>query len=113
VRQEFVTKYAGDRASTPSLRFSFLIHSPAVGDYQYRLFVVSYGIGFYPVRLHIDDAIVRELQGDPKQEIRVDDESAFLDILSRILKSKRIRQVVRAIFSQALEASDTIPRTSE
>ena len=99
----------GQNVSGMTFWFAFLIHSPALGDYQYRLFEVSYGVEFYPVRLHIDEAIVRELQVDPEQEIVVDDEAAFVDILSRILKSQRTRQVIQAILLQTLEVSDSNP----
>jgi len=110
---EVALGYGSYRGPTTPFRYLFLIHSPALGDYRYRLFEISYDVGFYPVSFQLDEDIVREWQMDPKQGIVADDESAFVDILSRVLKSKRTRQVIQAILSQALESSDTGSRRSE
>ncbi len=113
LRKEITSDSGGGRGPAAPFRYQFLIHSPALGDYRYRLFEVSFGIESYPVGFHLDEAIVRELQIDPKSGIVADEESEFVDLLSRVLKSQRTRQVIQAILSQAREASHASSRRSE
>ena len=109
----FASRLKEKSPRTAPFRYFFLIHSPVLGEYRYRLFEISFGIEFYPVIFQLDEDIVRELRIDPKEGIIAKDESEFVDMLSRILKSKRTRQVIRAILSQTMEASDSSSSCSE
>jgi hypothetical protein len=87
--------------------YNFIITSPALGNYTYRLFVVSYDIGIYPVEFMVDRAIAQEILGDQaderNQRLIASDEQEFIEILSRILNSEKTRQVIRAILSHATD----------
>ncbi len=111
-RRESIAAVVDFPVSKTPFNYAFLIHSPALGDYRYRLFDVSFGIGYYPLGLRIDEGILQELQIDPKEEIIVDDEPKFEDLLSRILKSRRTRQVIHSILYHSLESPDSVTRRS-
>ncbi len=90
--------------------YNFLITSPALGNYTYRLFMVSYDIGFYPVEFIVDDDIARELgvvppefSYGPPQELVASREDEFIRILSRVLGSEKTRRVIGAILSHAMD----------
>jgi hypothetical protein len=112
VRRSVLESMGRDDSTTP-FRYAFFLHSPALGGYQYRLFEVSYGIRFYPIRFKLDEEISQELGVDPDKGITADDESAFVEILSGILRSKKTRQVIQAILSQALDAEESRSKRSK
>jgi hypothetical protein len=92
--------------------YSFFIASPALGNYSYRLFTISYDVDFYPVEFKVDDAIAREIgvaqHGMPiglQEGLIAWQEEEFIRILSLILGSGKTRQVIRAILSHSTDQS--------
>jgi hypothetical protein len=68
----------------------FDLYSPALGEYTYRLFQVTYPPQFFPVTLTAGD-------GSQKAE----DLDQFRALLQSVLRSSRTKQVVEAIMAQA------------
>ena len=82
---------------------AFMLYAPALGDYTYRLFDISFGVDLYPARFIVDDEIGEEMGMNAASTIVARDESEFIEILSRILGSRKTRKVIQAIYSQSLE----------
>jgi hypothetical protein len=79
-------------ASAPDGSFwvGFDLYSPALGEYTYRLFEVTYPLQLTPITLTI---------GNQFEEARNLDE--FREMLETTLHSPRTKQVVEAIMAQA------------
>jgi hypothetical protein len=80
-------------ASTPDGSFwvGFDLYSPALGEYSYRLFEVTYPPEFFPVTL-VDGSGNRAT---------ADTQEDFKALLVSVLRSARTKQVVEAIMAQA------------
>src|SRR5262245_9187832 len=80
-------------ASTPDGSFwvGFDLYSPALGEYTYRLFQVTYPPEFFPVTLDAGDGAPRLAQNLTE----------FEHFLESLLRSPRTKQVVEAIMAQA------------
>jgi hypothetical protein len=79
-------------ASAPDGSFwvGFDLYSPALGEYTYRLFAVTYPPQFFPVTLSF-------AEGDQTAETL----DQFKTLLESVLHSPRTKQVVEAIMAQA------------
>jgi hypothetical protein len=79
-------------ASAPDGSFwvGFDLYSPALGEYTYHLFEVTYPPQFFPVRLTWGD------QSQTAQNLE-----QFRGLLEAVLRSPQTRQVVEAIMAQA------------
>lgn len=79
-------------ASMPDGSFwiGFDLHSPALGEYLYRLFEVSYPVKLYPIT-------VRTEEGTQTAQTK----EQFAPILESVLRSPRTKEVVEAIMAQA------------
>jgi hypothetical protein len=79
-------------ASTPDGNFwvGFDLYSPALGEYRYRLFEVTYPPQFSPITL-------TDADGDHSVQTL----SEFESLLGKVFHSTRTRQVVEAIMAQA------------
>jgi hypothetical protein len=82
-----------------------MLYAPALGNYTYRLFDVSFDVDLYPARFTVDEAIAQEMGVDPQQPIVARDEDEFEKILSQILASQKTRKVIQAIYSQSSDLS--------
>lgn len=89
-------------ASTPDGSFwvGFDLFSPALGEYAYRLFDVTYPPQFFPVTLNAAGRVVK-----------AQDKEQFKTLLEKVLRSPETKQIVEAIMAQAtalgpLEASE-------
>ncbi len=80
-------------ASAPDGSFwvGFDLYSPALGEYTYHLFEVTYPPEFFPVRLTAADDV---------QTAQTPDQ--FKTLLESVLRSPRTKQVVEAIMAQAV-----------
>ena len=95
--------YAGRNRVLGDLSYVFLIYAPALGDYTYMLFAISHDIHLYPVRFLVDEAIANEMGLQQPEKVAIaNSEQEFVTILSRILKSQKMRQIVNVIRSQSL-----------
>jgi hypothetical protein len=79
-------------ASTPDGSFwvGFDLYSPALGEYAYRLFEVTYPLEFFPITLTAGDTV------DTAQTL-----DQFRTHLESVLRSPRTKQIVEAIMAQA------------
>ncbi len=79
-------------ASAPDGSFwvGFDLYSPALGEYAYRLFEVTYPPKLFPVAL-TDDGVTRMASNLDQ----------FRSLLESVLRSPRTKQVVEAIMAQA------------
>ena len=79
-------------ASAPDGSFwvGFDLYSPALGEYTYRLFEVTYPPQFFPVTLSDADGVKTAQTLDQ-----------FQGVLESVLRSPRTKQVVEAIMAQA------------
>lgn len=79
-------------ASAPDGSFwvGFDLYSPALGEYTFRLFEVTYPLQFFPVTLTAADG--------PQKAQTLDE---FKTLLESVLRSSRTKQVVEAIMAQA------------
>src|SRR5262245_3344939 len=77
-------------AVTPDKRFwvGFDLFSPALGEYSYRLFEVTYPPEFYPLTF-----------SGPNGDGVANDPEHFRGYLEAVLQSPRVRQVVEAIMA--------------
>lgn len=86
-------------ASAPDGSFwvGFDLYSPALGEYSYRLFEVTYPLQFFPVTI---------TAANGSQTAQTPDQ--FRALLESVLRSARTKQVVEAIMAQAtaLKAED-------
>ena len=102
---------SSQEAEEPRITQRFNIKAPALGNYRYNLFSISHGIDVYPLAMSVENSIVSELfnsnliSGSHNPRI-IRSEEEFLDILNKILKSKRTKQVVHALLAQCLESSE-------
>jgi hypothetical protein len=86
--------------------YAFLLVAPALDNYRYRLFSIAYGLEQYPVQFEVDKSIGNEFQRDPKFKLLAANEDEFVEILGKVLASKKTRQVVQAILTESLALSD-------
>jgi hypothetical protein len=79
-------------ASTPDGSFwvGFDLYSPALGEYSYRLFEVTYPPEFFPITLTAADG--------PKTAQGL---AEFKNLLETVIRSARTKQVIEAIMAQA------------
>jgi hypothetical protein len=78
-------------ASAPDGSFwvGFDLYSPALGEYTYHLFEVTYPPEFFPITLTADNSLtVKTLE-------------QFKNVLESVLRSPRTKQIVEAIMAQA------------
>lgn len=94
-----VQNVLGEKASEKDNQFVYELYitSEKTPKYKYRAFIMHYGIALYPVRIIMEGEIAEELELNT--EIEVTSESEFLEILGRILGSKRISFVVEKLLS--------------
>lgn len=84
--------------------YEFFIVAKLVNNYHYGLFYISHGFDLYPVTFHVSDDIYEELGFRGKNDgIAVDGEEYFKEILGKILRSRKTRQVIQAILAQVEE----------
>ena len=79
-------------ASAPDGSFwvGFDLYSPALGEYTYRLFEVTYPPQLVPI------TVTYEGQSETVQSLQ-----AFRTVLESVLRSRRTKEVVEAIMAQA------------
>jgi len=84
---------------------TFWIASPALNDYQYRLFDISHTIELYPVTFDLGeklgaDVIPTIARFVSKGAIIARNEEEFVEILKAIFTSKRSRDIIQALLAQ-------------
>lgn len=101
--------------------YAFLIVAPALDNYRYKLFTISYGINLYPVTINVDKDIQAEIPPtaeerreivksgrvftDLREEIGIkrklvaESEDEFVEILKKIFSAKKTKRVIGALLS--------------
>lgn len=95
--------------SDSEFTYEFFITSKYMPNFMYRVFFVRYGIAVYPLRLVLDETIA--IQINENCDILIDNEDSFINILSRILNSEKIKQVIGNLYHinvKLLESAEDI-----
>lgn len=92
-------------------RYVFYILGPALANYRYKLFEISYGIELYPVTIVLALALARETHSTPKlspdlgmrgmARLYANSAEELLVLLREIFGAERTRRVIGAILSQS------------
>jgi hypothetical protein len=72
--------------------YYFELVAPALDNYRYRLFGISHGVEFYPVRIEFE-----EFDGY-RDAIS---ESEFMDELAKIFSSERTKRIISSLIAQS------------
>lgn len=97
-------------ADSEKFYYSFFLHSPALG-YKFKLFSISYSVGFYPVCFYsTDEEINMTLRrfsmgqplGVPDDVVMIEalSEDSFIEVLRRIFQSERSKNIIKSIIAQ-------------
>jgi hypothetical protein len=89
---------------TDPFHYGFYLQGPALDNYTYRLFDLSFGVDRYPARFMVDDEIANELNANPNEGLVAGNEEEFLQALATVLGSQKTRKVIHAILSQSVDA---------
>lgn len=80
--------------------YAFLIVAPALDNYRYKLFTISYNINIYPVTISVDGEIRAEINPvDPEGKLTAESEDDFVEILKKIFSAKKTKRVIGALLS--------------
>lgn len=108
---------------TQGFIYHFYLVAPALNNYYYRLFSVIHDISLYPVNIYLGEDLGQELQAEVDKStpldlvssalsasglakietrylLRAATEIEFIEHLSKILQSKKTRQVISALLAQ-------------
>jgi hypothetical protein len=83
--------------------YAFNLVAPALDNYTYRLFTVSFSVDLYPATFSLDDDIDQELGRNDIDGLVAADAADFISHLSRIPGSQKTRKVINAILSQSTD----------
>ena len=113
----FITSYAQGSVAYPKgsgvFAFSFSLRAPALHGYTFRMFGMWYDASLYPVRISLDRDIAAEVQNSfqvhrerlaPDYEehlIVAESEEHYLEFLTAVFSSNKVRRVIGAILSQS------------
>lgn len=85
--------------------YDFYIVAPALGNYRYKLFTISYSVDLYPVIIEIEKNIVYGMlenrRGGLINPMKVDSEDMFLEILKEIFGSSKTKRVISTLLAQS------------
>jgi hypothetical protein len=80
---------------------NFYLVAPALDNYRYKLFDIAHPVDLYPVDFHLDEDIQEELLSqNGKGTLSAQTEDEFIDILGKILNSRKAKHVVHALLAQ-------------
>jgi len=82
-----------------SLSFDFYITAPALGNYRYLLFRISYGFDVYPATIFIDGDLREELQAESGKLV-VNSEKELEQCLAKVFSASKTKKVISVLFSQ-------------
>jgi len=80
---------------------NFNIIAPALGAYSYRLFSITHSIELYPLEVHLDGTVATEIGLENDDFISIKNEADFLEMLAKILKAERTKQIIRTLVAQS------------
>jgi len=75
--------------------------APALGDYRYQLLSIFNNIDLYPVAFRVDKHVQNEIApGNSDYLIMAESQDDFLEMLGKILKSKRTQRIIKGMLAQ-------------
>jgi len=91
----------GDLGNTPEihLTYEFFLTSPTTPNYKFRIMIFSYVTGQYPVEILLSEDIAIDI--GENMRFSCSTEERFNVILSRIVNSTKVRQVIKALNEMA------------
>ncbi len=88
-----------------ALNFGFYIEAPSLGDYSFRLFMISHEPDPYPVSYHLDEDLRAEIDA-PKSgypaTVKANTEEEFINILAEVLQAKKTQRIISSLISQSI-----------
>lgn len=98
--QAEVVRYEPGIGESEKFKHGFLIKAETLDNYRYRLFTIKHGITLYPVYISLDKDIQQEVASTlVAEDVAVKCESELVDILGKILKAKKTKQVIRSLLA--------------
>ena len=101
------------RQEAEPFNYGFYLQAPALDNYTYHLFTLSFGVEAYPAHFLVDDDIAKEMSVDQTEGIVVNDEKQFERVLSEVLASQKTRKVISAIWTQSVDLGANTEDASE
>jgi len=97
------------------LSYSFYLNAPALNNYRYLLFTMHHDIRMYPLYIHVEEEILKEVNPDlyntwkglmatlkaSTHNEKADNEAQFLELLKKIFSSTKTKQLIAAMISQS------------
>ena len=94
--------------------FEFFIVAPSIPNYKYRVMFMQYKIEYYPLLLVLDDEIATEINFPvssensdeilSSQNVVCENEEQFIELLRKVITSKKVRKVVASLKRMANKA---------
>jgi len=78
--------------------YSFELIAPVLDNYSYLMFVVSFDIASYPLRV----SLAKDLRKEITIESKANNEAEFLEILRQIFGATKTRNIIEALISQSV-----------
>lgn len=82
---------------TDDFKFSFNLEGNYLTNYMFRVFTFSYNIRLYPLKISLDDNIIKEL--GLSKNINLKNQEEFENLLSEIFKTTYLIETISAIMS--------------
>ena len=86
--------------------FEFYLTSTLTPSYKLTIMYFAYKIGFYPLRIYLDDEIISEVGAKSNRVAKglgyvvdVASESDFMTTLAKIINSKKVKNVISSLYS--------------
>jgi hypothetical protein len=104
--------------------YTFYIVVPALNNYRYRLFNISYELSLYPLQMYVENDIRKEIPPDfiktkkddavgPLEFVYADSEEDFLKILKAIFNSTKVVRIISVLLSQSDPSYDQSLKENE
>lgn len=101
--------------SRENLAYSFYLAAPALNNYRYLLFTMHHDIRMYPLYIHVEQEILKEINPDlydswsgltadllaGSHNEKADNEAEFLELLKKIFSASKTKQLIGAMLSQS------------
>lgn len=78
----------------------FYLSAPALGHYRYKLFMIRNAFPLYPVKIEADSDVMAEIASEFEEALEAKSENEFVDILKRIFRARKTREVVESLIAQ-------------
>lgn len=103
VDEEETFDYSANPWNSYSFKYGFYITGSRLANYEFRAFVIAYGIPYYTLSIFLDSEIQEELgvlKWD-KAGIDIESEEQLKSLLKAVFNSKKIYNIVSAIMGMS------------